>query len=68
MAQAHINHGLAQTTILLTLAISFGLLALRAAIFGGPGSGAHEITVTLASRGGNVTSVTKKGSGVSGQG
>jgi hypothetical protein len=47
MAKAHVNHGLAQTAILLTLAIPFGLLALRAAIFGGPGPGAHDSTVSL---------------------
>ena len=68
IAKAHVNHGLAQTTILLTLAIPFGLLALRAAIFGGPGTGAHEATVTLIGEGRNVTSVTNRGSGVRGQG
>jgi len=56
--KAHINHGLAQAAILLTLAIAFGLLTLRAAIFGGPGTGAHDSTVSLTREGRNVTSVT----------
>ena len=51
IAKAHVNHGLAQTAILLTLAIPFALLALRAAIFGGPGSGAHDSTVSLVHEG-----------------
>ena len=61
IAEAHVNHGLAKTAILLTLAISFGLFALRAAIFGGTGTGAHEITVSLTRGSANVTSVTNRG-------
>ena len=67
IAKTHVNHGLAQAAILLTLAIAFGLLALRAAIFGGPGSGAHEITLSLVGSSGNMTSVTTRGQ-VRGQG
>jgi hypothetical protein len=68
IAKANVNHGLAQAAILLTLAIPFGLLALRATIFDGPGTGAHETTVSLIRDRRNVTSVTNKGAGVRVQG
>ena len=63
IAKAYVNHGLAQTAILLTLAIPFGLLALRTAIFGGPGAGAHEATVTLGSFGRKRDIGNKEGQG-----
>ena len=65
IAEAYVNHRLAQAAVFLTLAISFGLLALRAAIFCMTGTGAHEITLSLTRGSANVTSVTKE---VRGQG
>lgn len=56
-AQADVNGGLAQAAVLLALAAVFGLLALRAAVFGGTGSGAHEVNVPQESVGWNVTEV-----------
>jgi hypothetical protein len=55
--QADVNHRLAEAAVLLALAAVFRLLALRAAVFGGTGSGAHKLNVAQDSGGGNVTEV-----------
>jgi hypothetical protein len=51
---------LAQAAVLLTLAVGFWLLTLRAAVFGGSGSGTHERTVARASSRQKMTLVTEK--------
>jgi hypothetical protein len=55
--QADVDDGLAEAAVFLALAAAFRLLALRAAVFGGTGSGAHKLNVAQESGGGNVTEV-----------
>jgi len=57
-AHPDVDNRLTKAAILLTLAIPFGLFALRAAIFGLAGSGTHYVTVSLTRGSANVTSVT----------
>ena len=45
LAHANVHHGLAETAEFLAIARSFGLIALRTAISGGAGSGAHMSNV-----------------------
>ena len=56
-ANACVDDGLAKATELFTLAVSFRLFALRAAVFGRTGSCGHEVTVARREKGGNVTLV-----------
>ena len=55
VAKANVDHGLAQTAELFALTRTFGLFALRAFVFGGSGSGAHESTVAC---GGSTAKMT----------
>ncbi|MGA8216253.1 MAG: alpha/beta hydrolase [Candidatus Sulfotelmatobacter sp.] len=57
-AEANIEHGLAEATILVALALVFRLLALGATVFGGAGSSGHRGNLAPKSETGNVPLVT----------
>ena len=56
-AEPDIHHRLAEAAEFFALTRTFRLFALRAFVFGGPGSVAHEATVTQESGDRNVTEV-----------
>jgi hypothetical protein len=58
-ADADVKRPLAEAAELFALAVVFGFLALRAAVFRTSGSGSHGANVARASSGENVTLVTK---------
>jgi hypothetical protein len=59
VTNANVDDRLAQATELFAIAVAFRLLALRAAVFRGAGSGTHEANVARNGKGRKMTLVIK---------